>query len=356
MENYITIEKQSQEALTAEKDEKERREQEQEPVLFGSLDMPYNKYNSIDSTPKSKRRSKPETNDAKEIKKLYSEYVKNLKNEVILLKDREDPTQGQAIFPYFASRYSQQGRKKMAAKMQEKYDYVAGGVFVTITFEHSMTIPRAWKYLKKHLSEFLNKMTIYSERERKRRKEKIIKIEYIWAIEGQPLSGYPHLHIFVPNVSRLFDYKVLRKIWKGGRIVDIRQEKGVNIGEYMSKYLTKQQGMDDCLPFAWYYGVRLYGATVKPVELREKPKDKIYEVVGRCHIKYDGDSNVPDIETLALSNGIKKVGFFGSRGGGMSIYVDLLDECPEKEWFEKIFVLPKRDEADELEWGFCEHR
>ncbi|PMP82954.1 MAG: hypothetical protein C0175_02685, partial [Caldisericum exile] len=142
-------------------------------------------------------------------------------------------------------------------------------------------------------------------REDKRRGKKKRNIEYIWVIEIQN-NGYPHVHVFFPNLSYLLPQSVIARIWGAG-FVKINERKNVNVGKYMSKYLAKGQGLDEALPFVWKYHIRLYSSS-QMMKLKQK---KHHNYV------YLGSTTISMLPVYASEWFLKEIEFFG--GGGISI-------------------------------------
>ena len=315
---------------------------------FGSLESSKNKFNNSDFKPLNEERNYVRITPPYKIQKVkdeFKEYTQRLKKKAILLSDYEDPEQGYVIFPWYASRYSSQGQKKVARKIRSWYGYnVEYGVFLTLTFDpKEYTLLEAWQNLRQLIKKTMNKIKIYAIREKKKRGAEKPKIEYLWVIEIHK-NGYPHVHIFYPLLARLMDIEKIKKIWNVGHVW-VERKRNIWLGSYMSKYLSKGQGLEDGLPFLWKFRIRLYGASnLERVKRKEKTKGR-YIYVGSANLKYSAsEPNTPDLETLALNNGIRRIAFFG--GGGMSVKWDLMDEKPEEEWFRKIFIVGRASNAN----------
>jgi hypothetical protein len=80
-------------------------------------------------------------------------------------------------------------------------------------------------------------------------------------VEVQPETGYPHVHIFFPNLKWLAPISIINGSWQQGRAnIESPRNIKVNCAEYISKYLRKMYGWSD-LPLAllWSGQCRMYG-------------------------------------------------------------------------------------------------
>jgi len=262
------------------------------------------------------RVSDKDRNEIREIQKDYKAYIENLKEEVILLRDYEDSSVGVALFPYSFSRYSKAGQKKIARSLQARFPANTDGIFLTLTFDPKrFTMLDAYQTVTKRLSEFISKVKIYAQREVEKQVKNTgikakAKVEYIWVLEIQTkTTGYPHIHIFFPNLNHLLPYKKIEKLWGAGYVF-IKYLRGVQIGSYMSKYLTKGQGLEWGLPFIWRFKLRMYGSSGGIQKVR-RVKSGRYEFIGSCYY-HDVGGSKGNIEALAVGNNIKVVRAFGS--------------------------------------------
>ena len=297
----------------------------------GLLESTYNKSNnSINST----KISVPF--EIQKIKKEFREAMKDKKNQVVLFCDKEEAkmkdailetyepisNKAYALFPFYLSRYSASGQKQISKKIREKFDYqVPVGIFLTLTFDPSRyTLLEAWKILPNLLKKTMNSIRIYKNREDQKRGRKR-KIEYVWVIEIQK-NGYPHVHVFFAGLAYLLPSAQLRRIWGAGNI-KVNLLKNTNVGSYMSKYLSKGQGLEEALPFIWKYHIRLYSSS----NMKKIKKTKEHNYV------YLGSTTIAMLDVYATEWRLREVEFFG--GGGISIEtcvdVDVGLKCKLKE-------------------------
>ncbi len=252
----------------------------------------------------------------------YLEYVKSLKNKLIVFADEENPSKGIVINQYYKSRYSTQGRLSAGRRIRQGANYhVEKGVFLTLTYAHDITADQAWALVGDDIKRTMNAIKVKYKRENQIKGK--VDLQYFWVIEAQA-NGYPHVHIFYADIDWLLDKKQIRKIWKRG-FVKVKKRQRVNIGKYMAKYLTKQEYKEDqaeriniVMFFVWKYKTRLYGFSQKFKPIRD-PMEKRYRLVGFCTFSYAGDPNVPDLQTFLAMCGLTEVEFWWGGGGGLTL-------------------------------------
>jgi len=242
------------------------------------------------------------------IKQDYVKYIDNLKNKVVVLRSKEDPSIGFLVRPFETSRYSPAGQRKLSKTIRKRFNGVDSGVFLTLTFDpRRVSLLSAWGNLSSLIKHAMNYLKIYAKREAKTKGLKL-NVQYIWVIEVQK-NGYPHVHVFYPSIKRLIDVNQIQQIWGVGYVF-IKKLEGVRIGEYMSKYLAKGQGLEMALPFVWYYKIRLHGAS-NLVVLKEPRGASRYEYVGSCYLDEAG-KNTSDLIGFMRTNKINMVKEIGS--------------------------------------------
>jgi len=112
----------------------------------------------------------------------------------------------------------------------------------------------AWGSFGKDTRRFLNSVNQYRKRRGWRR------THYLWVVEVQPGTGYPHVHIFFPNLIFLAPLSILNGNWRQGRAnVESPKKIKVNCAAYISKYLRKMRGWSDLhLALLWSGHCRMY--------------------------------------------------------------------------------------------------
>jgi len=113
----------------------------------------------------------------------------------------------------------------------------------------------AWAQFGKDTRRFLNAVNQYRRRRGWRR------THYLWVVEVQAQTGYPHVHIFFPNLRFLAPVSVPSGNWRRGRAnVESPRKITVNCAAYVSKYLRKMHGWSDLhLALLWSGRSRMYG-------------------------------------------------------------------------------------------------
>jgi len=136
-----------------------------------------------------------------------------------------------------------------------KYEKVPG-LMETLTYDIKRIGKReAWASFGKDTRRFLNAVNQYRKRRGWRR------LHYLWVVEVQPTTGYPHVHIFFPNLRWLAPLKIINGNWRQGRAnVESPKKIKVNCAAYISKYLRKMRGWSDLhLALLWSGKCRMYG-------------------------------------------------------------------------------------------------
>jgi hypothetical protein len=126
----------------------------------------------------------------------------------------------------------------------------------TLTYDTKRIGKReAWGSFGRDTRRFLNGVNQYRKRRGWRR------LHYLWVVEVQRGTGYPHVHIFFPNLRWLAPLNVINGNWGEGRAnVKSPRKIKVSCAAYVSKYLRKMKGWSDLhLALLWSGKCRMYG-------------------------------------------------------------------------------------------------
>lgn len=154
-------------------------------------------------------------------------------------------------------RYFDDGRLYMSRKIRRrlgKYNKVPG-LMQTVTYDPKTIGKReAWASFGKDTRRFINAVNQYRKRRGWRR------LHYLWIVEVQPGTGYPHVHIFFPNLKWIAPLSIINGNWRHGRAnIEIPTKIKVNCAAYISKYLRKMRGWSDLhLALLWSGKCRMY--------------------------------------------------------------------------------------------------
>lgn len=188
----------------------------------------------------------------------FLEYKGRIGRTKILLR-RKDDFQALKIMPAtIKSRYFDDGRRTMAYKIIDRFGRYkrVPGLMQTLTYDPKKIGKReAWASFSKDVRRFLNSVNQY----RKRRGWK--RLHYFWIVEVQKQTGYPHVHIFFPNLKWIAPLEIINGNWKQGR-ANIESPKRLNFNcvGYICKYLTKMESWSDLsLALLWNGKCRMYG-------------------------------------------------------------------------------------------------
>ena len=200
----------------------------------------------------------------------FLEYLDLLAEKAILMRSREMPYKGLIVKPCDSSRYFQGGRKKAKRNLRKRFgkNYTAPGVFLTLTYDHEKYSRwEAWERLPVDIKRLLHNITVrYNRAGRK-------SPRYMWVIEEQKQTGYPHVHIFYPRLKWLLKKEDVQLLWNMGR-ARVEYADNVHLGGYVCKYITKMGGWsDEALAFIWKNRIRMYGYS-RCYNLINQPKKK----------------------------------------------------------------------------------
>ncbi len=188
----------------------------------------------------------------------FLEHKGRIGRTYLVVNSKEEPRKVRVMPVRWRNRYFDEGRLYMSRKMMKrlgKYERVPG-LMMTLTYDPKKISKReAWANFGKDIRRFLNAINQYRRRRGWRR------THYLWVVEVQPGTGYPHVHIFFPNLRFLAPLNVLNGNWKRGRSnIEKPRKIDVNCAGYISKYLRKMRGWSDLhLALLWKGHCRMYG-------------------------------------------------------------------------------------------------
>jgi len=175
----------------------------------------------------------------------------------VILNQIEDPLVLKIMPVSVRSRYFDDGRLYMSRKIRRrlgKYEKVPG-LMQTLTYDPKKIGKReAWASFGKDTRRFINAVNQYRKRRGWRR------LHYLWVVEVQAGTGYPHVHIFFPNLKWIAPLGIINGNWRHGRAnIESPKKIKVNCAAYISKYLRKMQGWSDLhLALLWSGHSRMY--------------------------------------------------------------------------------------------------
>jgi len=188
----------------------------------------------------------------------FLEYKGRIGRTKILLNRKEDIKVLKIMPATCNSRYFGDGRLKMSYRIMArlgKYNKVPG-LMETLTYDpKKITKKEAWCEFGKDTRAFLNGVNEYRKRRGWRR------LHYLWVVEVQKGTGYPHVHIFFPNLKWIAPIDILNGNWGKGRAnIESPTKIKINCAAYISKYLRKMKGWSDIhLALLWSGKCRMYG-------------------------------------------------------------------------------------------------
>jgi len=188
----------------------------------------------------------------------FLEYKGRIGMTNVILNRKDDPAILKVMPVSCRSRYFDDGRLYMSRKIRRrlgKYNRVPG-LMETLTYApKKISKQEAWASFGKDVRRFLNAVNEYRKRRGWRR------LHYLWVVEVQHETGYPHVHIFFPNLKWLAPLSIINGNWQQGRAnIESPKKIKVNCAAYISKYLRKMRGWSDLhLALLWSGKCRMYG-------------------------------------------------------------------------------------------------
>jgi len=190
----------------------------------------------------------------------FQGYLDRVKNTQVILKHKR-ATRFKVISGVYKSRYFEQGRIRIKKKIFARLGHWAyvPGVLLTLTFDTKrIGLQDAWAIYGSETRRFLNSINQYRRRRYGKKGKKWRRLSYLWVVEEQRGTGYPHLHIFFPNLKWLASKKRIRKLWGWGR-TNVIGRRTIHVARYICKYLTKFAGWSvKAQAMLWAYRGRLY--------------------------------------------------------------------------------------------------
>lgn len=220
----------------------------------------------------------------------FLEYIDLLEEKAVLMRSRVNFDKGIIIKPCESSRYFEGGRKKTKRNLRKRFgkNFAAPGVFLTLTYDHKKYSRwEAWGRLSADLKRLLHDITVrYNRAGRK-------SPRYIWVIEEQKQTGYPHVHIFYPRLKWLLTKEDIHLLWNMGR-TKVEYADNVHLGGYVCKYITKMGGWsDEALAFIWKNKIRMYGYS------------RCYNIVKETKWKIEWDYSFNTMNRTVMNKAIK---------------------------------------------------
>lgn len=186
------------------------------------------------------------------------EYKRRIGMTHILVNRIDDPKTTRIMPASSRSRYFEAGRLYMSSRIKKrlgKFEKVPG-LMETLTYDtKKIGKPEAWSSYGNDTRQFINGVNQYRTRRGWHR------LHYLWVVEVQHGTGYPHVHIFFPNLKWVAPLEIINGNWTKGRAnIESPKKITMNCAAYISKYLRKMIGWNDLhLALLWIGRCRMYG-------------------------------------------------------------------------------------------------
>lgn len=188
----------------------------------------------------------------------FLEHKGRIGRTQVILNRKDEPSVLKVMPAQCRSRYFDDGRLYMSRRIRRrlgKYERVPG-LMETLTYDPKKIGKReAWASFGRDTRRFLNAVNQYRKRRDWRR------LHYLWVVEVQEDTGYPHVHIFFPKLKWIAPLNIINGNWRQGRS-NVKSPKKIrtNCAAYISKYLRKMRGWSDLhLALLWSGRSRMYG-------------------------------------------------------------------------------------------------
>lgn len=203
--------------------------------------------------------------------RLWRQHWRRVEGSSIYLQSLTDSKHFCRIRAKDHSRYHAEGRKRLQRRVLRAWgEWERAYCIVTLTYDPSRcTREEAWANCTAETSRLLDAAWVY----RKRHGQGKGPRPYLWVLEEQPGTGYPHIHLLI--CDNWFAPK--RKIaawWGHGRTqVEKGKAAGADAARYVAKYVGKLKGWtDNALAHIWAHRSRIFGVSRQLATGAKRPK------------------------------------------------------------------------------------
>lgn len=186
------------------------------------------------------------------------EYKRRIGMTNIIVSRKDNPKTLRIMPASSRSRYFEDGRLHMSSAIKKRlgrFEKVTG-LMETLTYDiKKISKQEAWASYGKDTRQFINGVNQY------RKRKDWHRLHYLWVVEVQEGTGYPHVHIFFPNLKWVAPIDIINGNWTKGRAnIESPTKITMNCAAYISKYLRKMRGWSDLhLALLWSGHCRMYG-------------------------------------------------------------------------------------------------
>lgn len=213
----------------------------------------------------------------------FTQSVALIDSTQILLQN-EATGEYKVVQPRESCRYFEKGRKKIKKNIYKRLGHNKNqkGIFLTVTYDPKITSRyNAWESVGKDISKLLEAMN----KQRKRNRGIKERLTYLWVIEEQQNTGWPHVHFFFPGIKSLLGFRKIKALWGKGT-VEVHSDKSCKVASYVTKYITKMSGFSLLgLAHMWYNKRRLYGFSRSFAVKTPKEEKQSYKLIGMSNNK-----------------------------------------------------------------------
>jgi len=184
----------------------------------------------------------------------WRQYYRRTDGASIYLLALSDKNKMTRVKPRDTSRYFEAGRRAQQYNLTKTTTRIEGpAVFVSLTYDPKRkTRQDAWREIGPEIQRTLDAVFAWRGR---RMAKRYARTAYLWAIEEQPGTGYPHVHILFVGAKWLIPKQKLEALWSHGWVDVQRASSAPHAGRYVAKYIGKMRGWTE-LGYAMLYACR----------------------------------------------------------------------------------------------------
>ncbi len=203
--------------------------------------------------------------------KLWRQHWRRVEGSSIYLQSVSDSRHFCRIRAKDHSRYHAEGRKRLQRRVLNAWgDWPRNYVILTLTYDPArISREDAWANCTSETSRLLDNAWVYRKRHGQGGKPR----PYLWVLEEQPGTGYPHIHMLICD-TWFAPKKKIAAWWGHGRTqVEKGKSAGADAALYVAKYVGKLKGWtDNALAHIWAHRSRIFGVSQQLATGAKRPK------------------------------------------------------------------------------------
>jgi hypothetical protein len=182
-------------------------------------------------------------------------------------------------------RYFEIGRKRVLKRLRIRLGNTATrGIHLTLTFDpKKIDVKTAWETVWSEFKRFMDALNAA----RKRKYKTKHRLGYTAVLEEQPGTGYPHLHVWFPQLRFLWNVDKLSDWWaQANNSVNVEYKDKASVVQYVCNYVAKLGKWSmTALAMLWHFGKRLYSISKRYYVRKLEPTG--WRLVAVCYTEDD---------------------------------------------------------------------